>query len=275
MTDHHFNIEIAQKYGVYEAIFLKNLEFWTRYNKANKTNYHECRYWTYNSIQAFSELFPYFTTQQLRTVIKNCINNNLIIKKNFNQTKYDRTTWYALTDKGLSLTGIEETQSQPDLLNLTNGFGEINKPIPNIKTNNKLTTSTQVIFDKKNNKEQSLNTPDQMGNPDALEITPVELLEIYEEEMPDNPKPLVNKANGQIEKKVKDKIRDFKKYWKAATKKDLTKEKFRAYLQLLKEESPGLVENEYMNKGGQITRNGLGVFLNWETCEKLRQNRVY
>ncbi len=259
MTDHHFNIEIAQKYGVNEAIFLHNLAFWTKYHKANKTNFHEGRYWTYNSIQALSEIFPYFTVDQIRYLIKSCIKNNLIIKQNFNQTKYDRTTWYALTDKGLELTGIQETQSQTDLLNLPNGSDENPKPIPYIKPNNKLTTSTQVIS----------------SDSKPQEITPVELIEIYAEEMPDNPQPLVNRATGAIEDKVKKKIRDFKKYWRAHTKKDLTKQKFRAYLRALKEASPGIVENEYENRAGQMTKNGLSVFLNWETCEKLRQKRLY
>lgn len=101
--EHHFNIEIAQKYGVNEAIFLHNIAYWILHNKANGKNLHDGRYWTFNTAKAFAVLFIYWTNQNLRTIIKSCIDQGLIMVGNYNKRKSDRTLWYALTDKALLL----------------------------------------------------------------------------------------------------------------------------------------------------------------------------
>lgn len=100
---HHFSIDIAQTYGVNEAIFLENIAYWIWHNKANDKHFYEDRYWTYNSQKAFENLFPYWSRQNLRTIIKSCLNQNLIIKGNFNKSNYDHTQWYSLTEEGLKL----------------------------------------------------------------------------------------------------------------------------------------------------------------------------
>jgi hypothetical protein len=101
--NHHFSIDIAEKHGVNEAIFLENISYWIFHNKANRKHYYDDRYWTYNSQKAFEELFPYWSRQNLRTIIKSCINQELIIKGTFNKSNYDHTHWYSLTDKALKL----------------------------------------------------------------------------------------------------------------------------------------------------------------------------
>src|SRR5580693_2118286 len=101
--EHHFSVEVAATHGVNVAIFLNNIAYWIHKNKANKKHLHDGRYWTYNSQESFQELFPYWTRQNLRTIIDYCTNNDLILKANYNENKYDRTTWYALTDKALEL----------------------------------------------------------------------------------------------------------------------------------------------------------------------------
>jgi hypothetical protein len=156
--NHHFDTGIATKYGVNVAIFLQNVAFWTLHNQANEKHLHEGRYWTYNSQQAFSKLFPYWTRQNIRTIISTCTQENLIIVGNFNQSGYDRTSWYALTETGLALfpeldSLVSTNQcigwNQPmDGLESTNGMVAINQPIPDIKPNNKTI-----------DKEKSANAP--------------------------------------------------------------------------------------------------------------------
>lgn len=104
--DHSFNVELACKYGERCAILLQNFVFWTRINYANGNNLIEGRYWTYNTIEAFKTLFPYWTTQNIRTIIKKLIEFKLIQTDNFNNYKPDRKLWYALTDFGLAETGL-------------------------------------------------------------------------------------------------------------------------------------------------------------------------
>ena len=145
---HHFDIDIAKKFGVNVAIFLENIAYWTLKNIANNTHFYDNHYWTYNTVQAFTQLFPYWSTQELRTIILKCKDNNLLIEGSYNKVKYDKTKWYALTDPGLLLFNLKAeitiTQSQPHLLESTNeagghlliptnGFVDSNKPIPDRK----------------------------------------------------------------------------------------------------------------------------------------------
>ena len=53
MMNHSFDIEIAKKYSVDEAIFLNHIAFWIQKNIANKKHFHEGQYWTYSSYPAF------------------------------------------------------------------------------------------------------------------------------------------------------------------------------------------------------------------------------
>jgi hypothetical protein len=96
---HSFCPVVAKEFGVNTAIFLQNLAFWTETNLANNKNIHDGYCWTYNTLDAFTNLFPYFTKKMVRVVIDNALKDGLVIKSNYNQIKYDRTVWYALTPK--------------------------------------------------------------------------------------------------------------------------------------------------------------------------------
>lgn len=100
---HSFDVEIAAEYGINAAILLQNLDFWIAKNKANKENYIDGRYWTYNSIKAYKELFPYLSERQINTALKKLVDEGLIVTGNYNKMAYDRTLWYAITDKGQQL----------------------------------------------------------------------------------------------------------------------------------------------------------------------------
>lgn len=105
--EHHFSIEVAQQYGVNAAILLHNFVFWCRHNWANGVNAHEGYYWTYNSAKALQELFPYLGGSQIRSAIQKLLDDGILIKGNYNRTPMDRTMWYAVTEKGYALYGIE------------------------------------------------------------------------------------------------------------------------------------------------------------------------
>ena len=67
---HMFNIEIANEYGIEEAIILQNISFWIDHNKANDKNFHDGHYWTYNSAKAFQKIFPYMSEYKIKRVLK-------------------------------------------------------------------------------------------------------------------------------------------------------------------------------------------------------------
>lgn len=101
--EHHFSKEIATEFGIDLAVFLQNIAFWIEKNIVNNKNLRDGKYWTYNTQKAWINLFPYWSRQNIRTIISKAIKEDLIVLGNFNSDKSDHTTWYALTEKGLNL----------------------------------------------------------------------------------------------------------------------------------------------------------------------------
>lgn len=101
---HHFDPDIAEAYGVNEAIILYNIAFWVDKNEKNENNFFEGRYWTYNSTKAYKKQFPYMSERTIQRVIKNLIDNGIILSGNFSSNLRDRTHYYTLTDYGASIT---------------------------------------------------------------------------------------------------------------------------------------------------------------------------
>lgn len=100
---HTFDVEIAAEYGVNCAIILDNIYYWIMKNKANQKHLHDGMYWTYNSIKAFLELFPYMTRDKVIGALKKLADNGLIVEGNYNDLAFDRTKWYAITEKGMAV----------------------------------------------------------------------------------------------------------------------------------------------------------------------------
>ena len=127
---HSFDIEIAEKYGVSEAILLQHLWFWIEKNKANEVNFYDGTYWTYNSAKAFVKLFPYMTQRQIQNALKRLKEKGIIKTGNYNKSSYDRTLWYAFTELGKSIM----QKCKMENTNLSNGLHKNVTPIPDINT---------------------------------------------------------------------------------------------------------------------------------------------
>lgn len=148
---HCFDVDIASRYGILEAILLNYFNFWIEKNKANDANYYDGHYWTYNSVSAFTKLFPYATKNKICNALNKLEKEGLIGTSNYNKSSYDRTKWYRLTDKGNAVltaqtveildflksdNGESENQkwiaqnSEMDCSEMRNGLPENQKPIP-------------------------------------------------------------------------------------------------------------------------------------------------
>jgi len=151
-----FDIEIATKYGVNEAIFLHNIAHWIKFNQASKINFYEGRTWTFNSHSAFTKIFPFWTQKQIRAVIVNCEKKGLLINGTFNKLKYDRTKWYSLTDLGLQLfPSLICPNGQMEMTEWANGNDRMGRPIPNINTN----INTDIIIGEDRKSPRVILTP--------------------------------------------------------------------------------------------------------------------
>ena len=121
---HSFQTEDAAKYGLLEAVMLNNFRYWIGHNQANGTHQHDGRTWTYNSVKAFGALFPYLTSNQIRRCLESLVLQGVLIRGNYNESAYDKTSWFAFSD---------ELLSRIDLANLPTQAGESAASHTNIK----------------------------------------------------------------------------------------------------------------------------------------------
>ena len=96
---------VASRYGMEEAVFLDAIMFWWRTNRDNDRNNYEGRWWTYNSVETYTDLFPWWSAAQVRRIIGRCKEKGALLTANFNEDKRDRTAWYSPSDELLSLYG--------------------------------------------------------------------------------------------------------------------------------------------------------------------------
>ena len=131
--EHRFQVELAMEYGIEEAILIENFVHWIQKNKANNKHYHNGRYWTYNSAKAFAEQFPYMNESKIKRIVSRLVETGVLMKGNYNENQYDRTCWYAFTDKGFAIVQKCYFHSSK----MTNGKVQNELTIPDNNTNNK------------------------------------------------------------------------------------------------------------------------------------------
>ena len=153
--NHNFNTEIAKEYDIETAIILENMYFWIKKNEANKQHFHDGKYWTYNSVSAFSKIFDYMSESKIRRTLDKMKSEGLIETGNYNKVAYDRTIWYCLTEKALcKLSNCICQIEQMDLSEQTNGFDASDEPIPVINTNINTVKKPYINTDSKKQKKQ-------------------------------------------------------------------------------------------------------------------------
>jgi hypothetical protein len=151
--DHHFNTEIATKYGVNAAILLHNITYWIAKNRSENRHFHDGRYWTYMSKAGLSELFPYLSAKQIDYALNKLVDAGLIITGNYNQNTFDKTKWYALAEP-------DEGEKCPETAQLpitTKGSNRLDKREQSISTkgSNRIPQKGVIDADKR---EQSINS---------------------------------------------------------------------------------------------------------------------
>jgi hypothetical protein len=104
---HAFNTAIAVLFRCANtATIINDLIHWRKKNIGNNTNCFEGNYWTYMTVKAWNEKYPYITPDVIRGILDRLEENNYIVTGNFNETKYDRTKWYALTEKACTVFNV-------------------------------------------------------------------------------------------------------------------------------------------------------------------------
>lgn len=128
-----FDSRLAEQYGVDEAIFLHNLYYWIAKNEANGRHHYDGRSWTYNSMAAFTQLFPFWSRRQIERIIRNLKEKGAIYTGNYNPVGFDRTQWYALDETVYSMYANGDAH----FTERGRPFHQSVEPIPDSKPNSK------------------------------------------------------------------------------------------------------------------------------------------
>ena len=157
---HMFSVEAASTVGVEAAIILNNMAFWCLHNLENNMNIKDGMAWTYNSIAALKNLFPYLSQGKIRHAIEILVDCGAIVVGSYSEDKRDRTKWYAVTEYGFAVAGFSDysRKQQMHLLKSTNAIDETDKSnniyIYDIRTD--------INTDKKTHERTSENSLDQL-----------------------------------------------------------------------------------------------------------------
>lgn len=97
------NSDVACAVGVNGAIILGNIYYWCKHNEANKKNEFDGRHWTFNSVPAFCEMFPFMSRRTIERELKKLKDEGYLLTGCYNKSHYDKTNWYAMSDKTMAL----------------------------------------------------------------------------------------------------------------------------------------------------------------------------
>lgn len=150
---HSFNVELAKKIGILDAILLQSIYYWIEKNKANNKHFYDGEYWTYNSQKAFADMFPYATERKIQLALERLKEKDLIKCGNYNKFSSDRTIWYAITQNGKCILQNVESDTDKMLNEVQQNVG----PIPDI---NQIYNITPIIplGDKKKENESEVTS---------------------------------------------------------------------------------------------------------------------
>ena len=149
MKIYSFYDDIAAECGINASILFYNISHWVDLNEKNGNNFHDGRYWTFNSMEAFSGQFPFLSAKQIRTALAKLEDHGYILTGNYNKLPFDRTKWYSITEKGYSVLPTSEIEKRwkekkhlPTMAEMIcpdgqKGFDQSGRPIPDIKPNDK------------------------------------------------------------------------------------------------------------------------------------------
>ena len=105
---YQFSVADAQQWKSADiAVILFNLRFWLCKNLANEHNIHDGQVWTYNTLSAWTELFPWLSADQIRRLLKKLEQSGLLVKGNYSENKFDKTVWYSLKEPEFCLNQPE------------------------------------------------------------------------------------------------------------------------------------------------------------------------
>lgn len=155
---------MAKAIGLNEALVVQQLHYWLMHNKKKKQNFHDGRYWTYNSIKIWhEEEFNFLSYDTVKRTFAKLEKKGILITGNYNKDKRDRTKWYSIDHEKLAEiayppetidTPVPEALGQnapmPLGQNAPMREGKMHQPLPktSTKTSTKISNNKTVVAEK-------------------------------------------------------------------------------------------------------------------------------
>lgn len=128
---HSFSVEDAEAYGIECAILINHFKFWIEQNQAMGRNFHDGRTWMYQTQQEITAVYSYWSEDIVFKLIKKLVDEEVLIKGNYNKTSFDRTTWYAFkNEKMFTKPSNDGMPDKSHTVKPRNGNRQTTEPIP-------------------------------------------------------------------------------------------------------------------------------------------------
>ncbi|POP35489.1 replication protein, partial [Blautia producta] len=93
------NPELSCIIGLNEAIILQQVHYWIEKKKESKIDFHDGRYWVYNTYEGWQNQFPFWSISTIRRTISKLEKIGLLLSGNYNRLGIDKTKWYTINYK--------------------------------------------------------------------------------------------------------------------------------------------------------------------------------
>lgn len=108
---HYFHSDIAQKYGINAAVLAGFIWDCIEEKSTRQPQLHEGKVWFRCSVQMLTGFFPYLSYDEIRYALKRLVAGRILTKGRFNESRFDRTNWYAFTEFGQFLMTESEGEN--------------------------------------------------------------------------------------------------------------------------------------------------------------------
>lgn len=108
---HSFNVSLAKRFGLIEAIIIQHSYYWYGLNKGNPDMNKDGKVWFFRSVSQISEVYPYLTVDKVRRTIDRLVEVGILIKGNYSFDKFKKANWYSLSDEMINIMKGENAES--------------------------------------------------------------------------------------------------------------------------------------------------------------------
>lgn len=99
MPDEYFSSKLAEKYGLIEAILISNISrAIIDSQKSNECKVVDGRTYVKCAMETLHSWIPYISESTLKRAVSKLVKCGVFAKGAFNETKMDKTSWFAIVD---------------------------------------------------------------------------------------------------------------------------------------------------------------------------------